>query len=229
MDGSDFFGFQPLIQVAGERPFPPPLLRARLPILRVLPDPTTAPSGSRLRAPFVPRDLQCLNRHRPSTNSCRPGSYQSSGASRPRIRRIRNGGFQPTNWFGRTCLFQGRRPSRRPRAPKALCVAPWEPTLDSAHPGARRRARFHSLNVPLAHWWGIGRRAVDGALRADSVYLAGGEMEGPNSSALSLRRLRPVEGNNWKKSSQAGSDSTGKNSEQYPNDPHFIRNPNELR
>ena len=73
--------------LAGEAHFPAScssvaLPRASCPILPGTPVPeplATAPGGSRLRASFVPHELQPLNRLGPPTNSCRPAPGQSCG------------------------------------------------------------------------------------------------------------------------------------------------------
>jgi hypothetical protein len=150
--------------------FPRRLLRGPHPILRggLLPKPHLPSRARRTKTAISLRSLgaPALEPPQAPTYSCRPGTDQSSGAAHPRIRRLRNGGLSADGlvWTDR---FVSR--GAAPRAVKGTQVsalpATRDPAPDSALPGARRRARFHSLNVPFL----IGDESGVGGLLAGGL------------------------------------------------------------
>lgn len=134
--------------------------------------------------PALPED------HQTSTTSCSSGPDQSSGASHPRIRPVRTCGLSADElvWTDRF-VFRGAAPRIVNGTQVSASPATRDPTIDNAHPGIRHRARFHSLNVPCL----IGEELALGGWRgAAGETRSRKDWEGPGSSALSRRRLRPL-------------------------------------
>ena len=68
------------------------------------------------------------------TNSCRSETDQSSGASRPRIRRLRNGGLTADELVWTDRFLQGLRPSRCQGHPSFALLQPGIPPLTAHTP-----------------------------------------------------------------------------------------------
>lgn len=174
--------------MAGGKPSPASLLRAPLP-LRSGKHPQTPPLQP--RPADQDSDLpSCLVRPSLQPPQAPPRIPADPKPTNPPVLRIL--GFvdsgpvalQPTNWSGRTGLFPGALPLAQSRAPKFRSPATRAPTLDSSHPGSRRRPRFHSLNDPFL----IAGKAGIGGMAGDPIRV-GGERLSPGSAALSRRRI----------------------------------------
>ena len=118
--------------------FPRRLLRAPHPFLlgRHPQAPPFQPrqDGSRLRSPFVPCDLQLLNRHWPLRTPAVPEPTNPPALRILGFVASGTGSLQPTNWFGRTGLFQGLRPSRSKGHPSFALLQPGIPPLTAHTP-----------------------------------------------------------------------------------------------
>jgi hypothetical protein len=111
---------------------PPPFLLGRHP---QAPHFQPRQDGSRLQSPFVPQELQLLNRHWPPRTPAVPKPTNPPALRVLGFVASGTGGLQPTNWFGRTRLLQGAPPLALSRAPKFRVAATRDPAPDSAHPG----------------------------------------------------------------------------------------------
>ena len=184
--------------LAGEEPFPAfcssvALPRASFPILpgTTVPEPLpTTPGGSRLRASFVPHELQPLNRLGPPTNSCRPAPANPADSPGPDggFRLLTNRSVRATPSRSGCPRFSLRcKPGDSPPTPAYL--RPLETASGAAGPARRRHhgcgIAWRWVPIPPAPRHVLPKQLL---LGGHGRRLSGGS---PSQSAFLTRRLPP--------------------------------------